>query len=118
MGSSIVYIVSTVFILVLVVFLVAALKRRGTKGGSAEGDSLQLYVGNLSYRVHERDLRRFFEKYGEIKQLKVVKDRSTRRSKGFGFVTYATSKAANAALEAHGEVMSGRNLVVRLARPR
>jgi cold-inducible RNA-binding protein len=118
MGISIVYIVSIVVVLILLAVIIASIKRRKKSAGGAGGDSLQLYVGNLSYRVHERDLRRYFEEYGEIKHLKVVKDRETRRSKGFGFVTFANSKGANAALKAHGQAMSGRNLVVRFAKPR
>lgn len=124
MSSSIILIiVAAIIILCLAVLVIARLRRRGGHGSStATGQSdtsTQLYVGNLSYRVHERDLRRFFSKYGEISHLKVVKDRDTRRSKGFGFVTFDTVKAAKAALQAcNGVTMSGRSIVVRFAKPR
>ena len=123
MGSSIiVIIVAAIVILFIAVLVIAKIVRRSRQGSSSsaeQGDSQQLYVGNLSYRVHERDLRRFFSEYGEINHLKVVKDRDTRRSKGFGFVTFATAKAAKSALQAcNGATMSGRNIVVRFAKPR
>jgi RNA recognition motif-containing protein len=123
MGSSIIILIIVAIIVILALaFLIRALRSRSRRSGGggqeAEGESSQLYVGNLSYRVHERDLRRFFSKYGEITHLKVVKDRETRRSKGFGFVSYASPNEANRALVAHGEMMSGRNIVVRLAKPR
>lgn len=124
MGSSIiVIIVAAIVILFIAVLVIARLRRRRSQDSSSIAEAgeacQQLYVGNLSYRVHERDLRHFFSKYGEISHLKVVKDRDTRRSKGFGFVTFSNAKAAESALQAcHGATLSGRNIVVRFAKPR
>lgn len=119
MGSSIIVIIIIAIVVILALaFAIRALRNRHSSDDQQQEASQQLYIGNLSYRVHERDLRRFFSKYGEITHLKVVKDRDTRRSKGFGFVTFESAAEANRALAAHGEVMSGRNIVVRLAKPR
>lgn len=123
MGSSIIVIIVTaIIVLVLAAIIIAKLRNRGSgSSGAADASSssAQLYVGNLSYRVRERDLRNFFSEYGEISQLKVVKDRDTRRSKGFGFVTFASERDAQSALDAcHGASLSGRNIVVRFAKPR
>ncbi len=121
MGHSIIMLIIAIIIIFAITLLVIIMRRRSQSGSAAsynDAESQQLYIGNLSYRVHERDLRDFFSQYGEITHLKVVKDRDTRRSKGFGFVTFATADEANNALVAHGAEMSGRNIVVRLAKPR
>jgi cold-inducible RNA-binding protein len=109
----------TIAVAILVVLLpLILLKRKGASSGSAANAQTQLYIGNLAYRVHERDLRKLFSEYGKIAQLRVVKDRRSGRSKGFGFVTFEKPKAAQAALVAHGQEVMGRNLVVRIAKPR
>lgn len=106
-----------IFVILLIIFF-SARRRGGSSSGSGAEQNAQVYVGNLSYRVRERDLRSFFENFGEIAYIKVVKDRQTGRSKGFGFVTFETSDQADAALSAHGEEMAGRNIVVRIAKER
>ena len=78
----------------------------------------QVYVGNLSYRVRERELRDYFSDFGDIDQIKIIKNRNTGRSKGFGFVTFASGSGAKKALDAHGTDFEGRALVVRMANPR
>ncbi len=102
--------------------LLASRRKRSASGDSYEdsGDDTQqqVYIGNLAYRVAERDLRRIFARYGAIRTLRIVKDRESGRSKGFGFITYETSKQAQDALESNGFAMYGRNIVVRLAKPR
>ena len=103
--------------ILIVILPLVLLKRKGSSASASDAQT-QLYVGNLAYRVHERDLRELFSQYGEIAQLRVVKDRRSGRSKGFGFVTYNNAKAAQAALAAHGQDMMGRNLVVRIAKSR
>lgn len=115
--------ITIVIIAILVVlFPVFLLKRKSSSQGDsaahADGDQTQLYVGNLAYRVHERDLRKLFGDYGDIASIRVVKDRRSGRSKGFGFVTFESAKSADSALAAHGESFMGRNLVVRIAKPR
>ena len=77
----------------------------------------KIYVGNLSYNVDEDALREYFEGHGEIEEAVVIKERDTGRSKGFGFVTYASEEQAKAAVEAEdGRDMGGRPLRVSIAR--
>ena len=87
------------------------------RGNASEG-AQQLYVGNLPYRVTSSHLEDFFSQFGQIKQLRVITNRHTGRSKGFGFVTYAKASQAQKALAAHGEEFRGRTLVVRQAKPK
>jgi len=80
---------------------------------------MNLYVGNLSYEVGERELRSLFEQHGAIKSIKVIEDRDSGRSKGFAFVEMATPEDGRKAMAAlNGADMLGRPLVVNEARPR
>ena len=80
---------------------------------------MNLYIGNLSYRIRERDLQHILEQYGEIVSLKIVKDRDTNRSKGFGFVEFANAEDAKKAIEGLNEKeLEGRNLILKEATPR
>ncbi len=79
----------------------------------------KLYVGNLSYEISEDDLRNLFEPHGSVSSAKVITDRDTGRSKGFGFVEMDDDQEANNAIEAlNGEMSNGRALTVNEARPR
>jgi RNA recognition motif-containing protein len=79
----------------------------------------KLYVGNLSYKVTNDLLEELFSQYGDVRSAEVIQDRSTGRSKGFGFVEMADDNAANEAIRAlHESVHEGRPLVVNEARPR
>ncbi|MBI5880229.1 MAG: RNA-binding protein [Chloroflexi bacterium] len=79
----------------------------------------KLYVGNLSYDVTEDDLRQLFAQAGEIKEVALILDRTTRQSKGFGFVEMATqAEAENAIRLFNDKEMNGRNLTVNIARPK
>lgn len=90
-----------------------------SQGGKHSADAnCQVYIGNISYRVRERELREFFETYGAIAQLRIVKHHQTGRSKGFGFITFEQPAQANAALKAHDALLNGRALVVRIAKPK
>ena len=81
--------------------------------------STKLYVGNLSFRVTSDDLHEHFAQAGTVESAKVVEDRETGRSRGFGFVEMASSEEATAAIEQfNGQEYDGRNLVVNEARPR
>lgn len=80
--------------------------------------SNKLYVGNLSYAVRDDDLQQRFAEYGTVESAKVMMDRDSGRSKGFGFVQMATADQAQAAIRGlHGQSMEGRDLVVNEARP-
>ena len=75
----------------------------------------RLYVGNLSYQVKEEELRDLFSKYGQIKTLHLIRDRMTRRLKGYAFVEMSPEDAAKA-LALNGAEFLGRKLVVSIAK--
>lgn len=62
-------------------------------------NNVKIYVGNLSYRATDEDLRAAFEAYGEVVSARVILDRETSRSRGFGFVEMPNADQANAAIE-------------------
>jgi RNA recognition motif-containing protein len=77
-----------------------------------------IYVGNLSYDSTEEALRGLFEQYGEVHSAKIISDRETGRSRGFGFVEM-DAEGGNAAIAAlNGREMDGRSLKVNEAKPR
>jgi len=79
---------------------------------------MKLYVGNLSYNLTDSDLEDSFSEFGEVTSAKIIMDRETNRSKGFGFVEFGSSDAATDAINAmNGKEVSGRTLVVNEARP-
>ena len=79
----------------------------------------KLYVGNLAYGVRDDELQQAFGEFGTVTSAKVMMDRDTGRSKGFGFVEMGTDAEAQAAIEGmNGQSMSGRAIVVNEARPR
>ena len=80
---------------------------------------MNIYVGNLSYRMSDSELEALFAKFGEVKSAKIIMDRETGRSKGFGFVEMETSIAGNQAIEElNGSESEGRSLRVNEAKPR
>ncbi|WP_321313589.1 RNA-binding protein [Halarcobacter sp.] len=80
---------------------------------------MNIYVGNLSYRTDDNGLKSAFEKFGEVKSAKVITDRETGRSKGFGFVEMMTDVSGGQAIEElNGSELDGRTLRVNEARPR
>ena len=79
----------------------------------------KLYVGNLPYNVTEDDLRGLFAQAGEVKEVALITDRATGRSKGFGFVEMTTQADAEKAIQLlNNHDMGGRPLMVSIARPR
>ena len=79
----------------------------------------KLYVGNLSYNVRDDDLQQAFAQYGTVASAKVMMDRDTGRSKGFGFVEMGSDPEAQAAINGmNGQALDGRAIVVNEARPR
>ena len=80
---------------------------------------MNIYVGNLSYEVNERDLKEAFAAYGQVETVKIILDNYTGRSKGFGFVEMPNNSEAQAAIEAlNDKELKGRALKVNTARPR
>jgi RNA recognition motif-containing protein len=78
-----------------------------------------IYVGNLPYNVDDAELHELFAQYGDIRSAKVIMDRETGRSRGFGFVEMEDDTEAQAAIEAlNGADSGGRRLTVNVARPR
>jgi hypothetical protein len=78
----------------------------------------KIYVGNLPFSTTSEQLNEMFAKFGTVDSAKIVMDRDTGRSKGFGFVEMSTGDEAAAAIEKlNGQDMGGRNLVVNEARP-
>ena len=78
-----------------------------------------LYVGNLSYQVKDEELNSLFVQYGKVTSARVITDRETSRSKGFGFVEMADDAEAQAAIDAlNNKEHMGRTLTVNEAKPR
>ena len=79
----------------------------------------KLYVGNLAYSVRDEDLNEAFGAFGAVNSAKVMMDRETGRSKGFGFVEMSSDADAQSAINGlNGQAISGRAVVVNEARPR
>ncbi len=79
----------------------------------------KLYVGNLPYTTRDDDLQEQFANFGAVASAKVMMDRDTGRSKGFGFVEMSSAAEAQSAIQGlNGQSVGGRALVVNLARPR
>jgi len=80
---------------------------------------MNIYVGNLPYSIVEEDLKEIFEEYGEVASVKIISDKFTGRSKGFGFVEMEDNQEANKAIEElNNAELSGRNIKVNESRPR
>ncbi len=79
----------------------------------------KLYVGNLAYSVRDESLHQAFSQFGTVTSAKVMMDRETNRSKGFGFVEMGSDAEAQAAINGmNGQSLEGRAIVVNEARPR
>src|SRR5204863_8162186 len=80
---------------------------------------MNIYVGNLSWNLKDQDLSNHFATYGEVTSAKIVTDKFTNRSKGFGFVEMANDENGQAAIAAlNGTDVDGRNIVVNESRPK
>ncbi len=80
---------------------------------------MNIYVGNLNFKVDEHELEELFGEYGDVSSSKVVTDRDTGRSRGFGFVTMDNDEDASRAIdELNGTTFRDRELVVNEAKPR
>jgi RNA recognition motif-containing protein len=80
--------------------------------------SNNIYVGNISWSATEEDLQDLFSEFGEVTSARIIFDRQTNRSKGFGFVEMAEADAASAAIDAlNGKEMMGRNIKVNISEP-
>ena len=80
---------------------------------------MNIFVGNLAFTTTEQDLRQLFESYGTVETIRIMTDRETGRSRGFGFVEMPDGHAAHSAIDAlNGTSLAGRALTVNEARPR
>ncbi len=80
---------------------------------------MNIYVGNIPWKLTEEELRETFEAHGEVSAAKIIKDKHTGRSRGFGFVEMPDKSAAESAISTlNGKDLKGRELVVNEARPR
>jgi RNA recognition motif-containing protein len=80
---------------------------------------MNIYVGNLSYGMSEDELREAFSAYGDVSSVKILSDRETGRSRGFGFVEMPNQSEGEAAIaQLNGKELGGRSLRVNEARPR
>ncbi len=80
---------------------------------------MNIYVGNLSYEVTEEELKHAFGSFGDVESVKIIKDKYTDRSKGFGFIEMPNHEEAQSAIESMNDAeFKGRKLLVNKARPR
>ncbi|NCC10482.1 MAG: RNA-binding protein [Bacteroidia bacterium] len=80
---------------------------------------MNIYIGNLNYRVKETDLQQVMEDYGTVSSVKIITDRETGKSKGFAFIEMEDDAAGTKAItELNGAEYMGRTMVVKEARPR
>ncbi len=80
---------------------------------------MNIYVGNLNYRVKEHDLQHALEDYGTVDSVKIIKDRETGKSKGFGFVEMPNDEEATKVIsELNGAEFEGRQIVIKEALPK
>src|SRR5215203_1781096 len=80
---------------------------------------MNIYVSNLSFNVQDEDLKEFFAEYGDVTSAKIINDRETGRSRGFGFVEMSDDTAANKAIaELNDATVEGRNIKVMVAKPK
>ncbi len=105
--------------------MIASLFRRlfalfNKKKAKSSGEPCQeLYIGNIEYHTKPHELRKVFEKFGEIEYLKIIRDPKTKRSKGYGFVKFVNKKDAASALDNKNSlVFRGRELKVAYAKDR
>jgi len=78
-----------------------------------------IFVANLNFKLREEQLQKLFEQHGEVSSVRIIMDRQTGRSKGYGFVEMADDSQANAAIAAlNGYELEGKQIAVKEARPR
>ena len=91
--------------------------RQEDEGGVGDGETIELYVGNLSYDVTEKDMRKAFEPYGKVVDTRIIQNKFNGKSKGYGFVEMVERDESDAAIKAmNGKDLMGRKVVVKEAR--
>ncbi len=79
---------------------------------------MNIFISNLNYRLTDEDLQELFSEYGEVQSAKIIQDRETGRSRGFGFVEMADQEARKAIEELNQKELDGKVINVSEARPR
>lgn len=80
---------------------------------------MNIYVGNLNYKVQENNLKELFEEYGTVDSVKLIQDKLSGRSKGFGFIEMPDDSEAQSAIDSlNSSEFMGRKMVVNQARPK
>ena len=80
---------------------------------------MNIYVANISFKATDSDLKELFEEYGDVSSAKIIIDKETQRSRGFGFVEMSDDSAARQAItKLNGALFQGKNLMVNEARPK
>ena len=94
-------------------------KKTRSPGETDKGGSCELYVGNLSYDMSEKDLRRSFEAFGKVRGIRVIKNRFNGKPKGFAFIEMAGQSGGAAAIKGmNGKQLMGRKIIVNEAKSR
>ncbi len=75
----------------------------------------KIFIGGLNYNIDDKVLLSAFEKYGQIINIRIVRDHQTGKSKGFGFITFALPESAQKSVEMDGQVLEGRVVGVKIA---
>lgn len=92
-------------------------RRDDDDGYVSDGSNVELYVGNLSYDVDEKEMRRSFESYGKVASARIIKNKFNGKSRGYGFVEMPDRGQAMAAIRAlNGNEIKGRRIVVNEAK--
>ncbi len=79
---------------------------------------MTIFIGNLNWNLAESDIQSLFEPFGEVRSVALIKDKMTKKSKGFAFVEMDDDAAQSAISELNGQDIKGRKLVVNEARPK
>jgi len=116
--SMSVYVLIAVVVFLLLLLVIRIKRRMRAKTRQHYPENEQLYVGNLPYQINAHQLKHIFSQFGELGNVRLIKNMRTGRSKGFAFVTFVNLKDAKKALSMNGKDVHGRPAVVRMAKPR
>jgi RNA recognition motif-containing protein len=97
----------------------AAKRKPRRKKSRGSGTATELYVGNLAYSVSKREISKHFSKFGEVVDVRLIRNRASGKSRGYGFVVMADTRSADKAVqEMNGADIKGRAIVVNEAKSR